>query len=276
MSERALMKTRMRATSHTARTNPNFPLNYIRARRSKSSRNAATKSHEGKDDSRHRTSSSASLVNTRRFSTLHKNSFLINFDESASLKTPKQKQKQKQKVFDPLLSPKFAAFTNDNKTVVLKEPSTDEEFLFVEAYQRNLDKILKNDKKLLQEREKSKIFNRRSSKIAININNTSNSIDVNDFKNESAHDAFLAEENSNLDRDTDVLLSLSPPKSRVGRRATTSHLLVESICKHVTTQFYKISNNPEHVKFVNLEDFSTLLEQMAFLGVDPNGNQVER
>ena len=60
---------------------------------------------------------------------------------------------------------------------------------------------------------------------------------------------------------TDAVLALTPPKHRA-RRATTSHLLVTSICKHIEAAVGEITEED----YVDAGGFEKLLERMAFLG----------
>jgi len=154
----------------------------------------------------------------------------------------------------------------------VEQPQTEEEFLFVEAYKRNIHEMEKNDKRLEEEVRLNKECNRRSSAIGITLDNNGRDVDISNFMNAAEHERFLTEakeEESNFE----VLMSLSPHKSRGGRRVTTSHMLVESICKHVRAAFVEIGGDDNISLSIN--QFASLMERMAFLGVDSNGNNCE-
>jgi len=103
---------------------------------SKASRAQAKGKEREKKEERHRTSSAAPLVNTRRFSSFtgsinnlssSKNDKPVDCsdDDSDGAMSPTGNVKAYEKpggsVFDPLLSPKFQQFTDNNKTMELNE-----------------------------------------------------------------------------------------------------------------------------------------------------------
>ena len=156
----------------------------------------------------------------------------------------------------------------DSRTTNIKRTSSEsvtvEEKMFMDAFERNLRGEEERAFKEKVERHEKVINEQMNSVIGVALGQRGNDVSAATFFNPVLAEKFMSNAEKEEKEGMGVggtVLNLSPNKAKA-RRASTSHLLVNSICKHINSTFSAI--NPDS-NFLSFQEFGMLLEQMAFL-----------
>ncbi|GMI05312.1 hypothetical protein TrRE_jg6389 [Triparma retinervis] len=216
----------------------------------------------GKDSSRARTNTAEVALNPRRWK------YLSNREEEVGeairedvLLSPQNKTGVRGHFFKT--NELGDASTVEVRTTRGRE-ATEEERLFVEAFERNIMEGEREGER--EEKEVKRKFEkeRRSSVVGVSLGHSGSQVSAATFFGHDAGHKFA--ENARIEEREGrkgQVLSLTPTKGKNnrGRRATTSGLLVEGICKHVNKAFEEL----EVEGGLDYEGFARVMEKMAFL-----------
>jgi hypothetical protein len=228
------------------------------------------------NSTRSRMSDVSGSLDPRRF-----DSFVSDADLQAAaierdgLLSPRSAHKKKagstEVFFKPEHTHRNAADLTNVAVMITCDENNEEEVMFMEAFRRNLREESESSAEERAQTQRASEKNRRSSAIGVSMG-SGGDLMAHTFKSPAAADKFVSENNTpGKGGGNDAVLALTPSKNRTGRRATTSHLLVTSICRHITDAVREITDED----YVTSQGFETLLERMAFLGGDANENYRE-
>jgi len=157
----------------------------------------------------------------------------------------------------------------DSQTVAVRTTTrgeaSEEEVMFMEAFERHVrEGDIEGVRREEEERRRGE-RERRSSVVGVKLGEgNGEEVKAKTFFGWNAGDTFA--ENAVKEEKEGMgggVLSLSPLKGRKNRRATTSSLLVEGICKHVDRNFEDLSVESGVLDY---DGFCGIMEKMAFLG----------